>query len=638
MAIKVYTVLSEFKFDVGHAITSTDALQSRVDQLSNSASQAKNTLSGLGIGFMQNLSGYSAGLLGVLGSAIKSSEKFTNSQLSFTNVIDANIDHLSGTIGTLNEKMAVSKAIMNDIAKDSRMFGVPADQLKEMTEGLSAILVPKGLAGDNLSNARTMSRNLLKSAPNLGLDPNLVQGQLIRAISGDASMADTLFRRLLAEAPEAFKAEKVSNSKDFNALFRTDPKKTFDILNNALAKFSSNAQLLEMRANTFTGAMQRMRDLFTSFDSVLRPLGDVLIPFIVKVMNIGIEWLNTKGRVLINMMANFMSQFLEDPKKVLHEVDAMSDLGGNFKLAGKLSMITFALGHLVHAFGIIAKIPIIGPIFTGMMSMIPKGLGIIGSGIGMFGSLILKLVPYLWPLLKLLVFGLAESAVGLMAFLIPLQGLSKAISRMKVETLEWFATKSVEIAEIIESLTISFHKFSAPILDMIDGWEQLFFSIIGGTGVLDGLLSITQSVTELIGKMADAFHELYAGFTGIIAGTAAFISTLLSNIGMIWSNFRSGNFKDMMSVMDNPFDSFFEAGSNQFQKTLDRALSPTSEGGVDGSKVSNHQHNYDVKMTNNFKEVLQPDRIAFTIQEQLMKASANRTQGQASTLSKGLAL
>lgn len=637
MAINVYTVLSEFRFDVGNAVTSSELLQSKVQQVSDTVQQAKGELQSLGVGFLSQLSGYSAGILGLFGGALKASDKFSQSQLSFTTIIDSNLANLTGSVGTLNEQLMASKTIMNDIAKDSQEFGISADSLKAMTEGLSAILVPKGLAGDNFANARTMSRNLLKSAPNLGLDPVAVQGQLIRAISGDAAMSDTLFRRLLAEAPEPFRDAKVKDAKDFNALAKKDLGATFDILNKALGKFASNAKILEARANTLSGTMIRVRDLFGSFNSVLKPLGDVLVPFVVKVLNMAIAWIDTKGRELVKVMSNFIGKFLDDPKKLLHEVDALADLGANVKNAGKLAMLAVGVMHIQEAFHLLGKIPFMKT----AMDMV-KGLpffsmfmnGMKYLFIGMAGALKL-----LWPLFKIAIWGFVEMSAGLMAFLIPLQGLSKALSRMKIESVEWMATNAVTIAELTTTMADVFRIITMPIQDMITGFEELFFSILGGTSVLDGILQIFNGTTIELKSFAEAFLEFYASLRGTIAGTFDVFYKFFENIGMIAKNLMSGNISGMMDGTKNIFSGYMEAGGEEFLKTLDRGFSPTtSADGVSNARVSNHNHNYDVKMTNNFKEVLQPDRIAFTIKDQLEKASVNRTQAQASTLSRGMAL
>lgn len=620
MAIQAFTVLSEFRFDVGQAVVGSEQLQNSIQGISDHATHAMNSVKALGLGWVSHLSGMQAGIMGLLGNAVTASDKFSQSQLSFASIIDSNMEHLTGNIDTLNGKMLISKTIMNDIAKDASKFGVPAQELLEMTKGLSAMLVPKGLAGTNFENARSMSRNLLKSAPNLGVHPGEVQGQLLRSIEGSASMGDTLFRRLLSEAPEPFKAAKVKDAKGFNAL---DTAKRFNVLNEALAKFANNAGILELRANTLGGTLQRVKDLFMGFNSVLKPLGDVLIPFIVKVLNMAIDWINTKGRILVQAMANFLKPFLEDPARLLINAQQAMDLGQNFKTAGTVTGLLIFFMHMKEIFGFLSKIPRVGATFAWMgqlpiMSTLMSGLS------GLFRSFGL-ILQFLWPLMKVVLWGVAEFAVGLAAILIPLQGLSGALARVKIEFFTWFADNVVSLTKTFEELQHSLSVFFSPIQDMIRGWEELFFTLLSGTYVLDFLKSSFEGLAAILKWAAPLFGEIYAGFRGLIAGMFDVIFRFVENLGIIISNLLDGKFLSLTDGTSNVFSGYMAAGAEEFQKTLMRTLSPNGEGEIDNNKVSNHNHNYDVKMTNHFKEVLQPDRIAYTIVDQLKKASTNRT-------------
>lgn len=620
MAIQAFTVLSEFRFDVGSAVVGSETLQNKIHGISDAAAEANSMVKQLGIGFVQNLSGLQGGILGLFGNATMASDKFSQSQLSFASIIDSNMDHLSGNIGTLNDKMLVSKNIMNDIAKDASKFGVPAQELLEMTKGLSAMLVPKGLAGENFGNARSMSRNLLKSAPNLGVHPSEVQGQLLRSIEGSASMGDTLFRRLLSEAPEPFKNAKVKDAKGFNAL---DTAKRFGILNEALAKFANNAGILELRANTLGGTMQRIRDLFVGFNSVLKPLGDVLIPFIVKVLNMAIEWINTKGRILIQTMSNFLKPFLEDPAKLFVQAQQVMDAGKNFKTATQFTGLFILFMHLKELLHFAGRIPVVGKAFAWLAELPIMRTLLMGVG-GLFRGLWMAL-SFLWPFLKVAIWGIAEFAVGIAAFLIPLQGLSGAIARVKLEVFAWVADNIVSLTQTLQRMNDAMSVFFMPIRDMVQGFEELFFMLLSGTYVMDFAKTSFEEFVGLLEWIAPVFLELYAAFRGLVAGMFDVVFRFVENMGIIMGNIMDGKFLNLMDGTKNVFAGYMQAGAEEFEKVMQRGLNPNANGEVDNNKVSNHNHNYDVKMVNNFKEVLQPDRIAYTIVDQLKKASTNRT-------------
>lgn len=629
MSINAFTVVSEFKFDVAGAILGTDALTNKVNALDSAVQNALGSVKALGVGFIANFTGASAGIIGVLGSAVTMSDKFTQSQLSFVQIIDSNMAHLDGTIGTINEQMMTSKKIMNDIAKDARQFGLPADELLSMTKTLTAMLVPKGLAGDNFGAARGMSRNLLKSAPNLGINPADVQGQLLRSIEGSASMGDTLFRRLITEAPEPFKEAKIKDAKGFNAL---DAATRFNILNESLAKFANNAKILEMRANTLSGVMQSAGDLFRSFNSVLKPLGDVLMPVIVQVFQLLIKFIDNQGRAMVEAFARFLKPMIDGPKEMLLNFMSLDNLSRDIaRSAGIVSLIVTLIhfqeiigtmkgipvlgkiaGPLQYVFDFLMRIPVVGTILKNLMSVFQLG------PITTFGGLV-----------KGIVLTIGRMAGMFSILLIPILGLSRALSRGKLSALEWLGNNMSSIIDMFTSLKRSFSIFIAPIMDMITGWEELFSLITEGNWIFNILKGTLELLTGSIRTLADAFLNLYAAFRGIISGIFGMIAQIVLNAQMMIKNILSGNFSDIGFGTENVFGTFMKDGADEFMKAIDRFRAPTLNAeGEENAKVVNAVNNYDVTMNNSFKEVLQPDRIAFTIQDQLQKASQNRTSAR----------
>jgi hypothetical protein len=536
------------------------------------------------------------------------------------------MEHLTGSIGSLNEKMAASRRIMKDIAKDALEFGIPAAELAEMTKTLSAMLVPKGLAGENFGAARTLSRNLLKSAPNLGIDPGEVQGQLLRSIEGSASMGDTLFRRLLTEAPEPFKEAKVKDAKGFNML---DATKRFNILNEAMAKFANNADLLAMRANTLSGIMQRARDTFAGFNSVLKPIGDVILPVIIEIINIGLDWVNTKGRDLVKIFAAFMSSMIDSPKAMFINLSSLSALAGDVaKSVGIVSLIV-ALTHLYEAVHLISSLgPVgakIGSVLQGAFDF-AFGLPVIGKAMQSFISMFkIGEVTTLIGLMKAIGITILKMAGLFAVFLIPIMGLSRALARIKFEFFEWLAENSVRIGQALFDLQNSLRTLFMPIMDMIKGFEELFFLILGGTYGMDSALSSMELLSSGLKLLSEAFVNVYAGLRSFIAFFTGAWMQMFVNISQMIQNLLSGNFKDIFFGTENIFKEGFMNAAEEFNRTVGRAKSPLIDGEVDNAKVSNTVINQDIKMTNNFKEVLQPDRIAFTIKDQLEKSSRNKT-------------
>jgi hypothetical protein len=208
---------------------------------------------------------------------------------------------------------------------------------------------------------------------------------------------------------------------------------------------------------------------------------------------------------------------------------------------------------------------------------------------------------------------------------------------MKVESLEWFANNADKIGDYFSSIANSLGTIFSPIVDMIKGFEELFFLLLGGTFILDGMKRELKNFSEQLAIWANNLNMLYAGFKGLIAGMFDVVFRAIENIGIIANNIMSGNLTNPMEGTKNLFAGYMEAGAEEFQKQISKGLAPSIDGEVDNNKVSNMIVNQDIKMTNNFKEVLQPDRIAFTIKSQLEKGARNRTSGGASGLSAQMA-
>ena len=197
--------------------------------------------------------------------------------------------------------------------------------------------------------------------------------------------------------------------------------------------------------------------------------------------------------------------------------------------------------------------------------------------------------------------------------LIPLQGLSRAIEKIKLENMFDLASLAPKIAEWMNSLQLSMRRFMAPINDLIDGFASMFESLIRmlpfmGRGS-KGLIGIMDALTGTV----EVFSKLLLGLWSVLKGLVAGVSAILGNV-------FSGNFTNLGG-------DFQEAFTNEFEKSLNRLRTPTIGADGEQTKTVTNYVNQDIKMNNSFKEVLQPDRIAFTIQDQLAKAARNRSSG-----------
>ena len=321
-----FQIVAEFVFHEA-ATGGLDKVQRKLDGVANSAARAMNTVQGLGVNLIASMSGLGGGMLGMLYKALSASDKFKQSQLDLTKVLSGNKEYFKD-IGDFNNQLAISKSIIKDISMDAMKFGLDEHSFVQMFKGISAMLIPKGLAGDNLKDARNISRDLMKSAPVLGIDPGMVQGQMMRMIEGSASGGDTLFRRLRTEAPESFKAAGVKNAKGFNLL---PTAKRVEILSKSLNKFASNAKVLDMRANSLSGTIQRVKNLFFGLFGVLNPIGELITNMIVPVMNDFIDVIHTKGRVAIELLVKMFGDMFGSSRELFGFFNQIKNISKGYR-------------------------------------------------------------------------------------------------------------------------------------------------------------------------------------------------------------------------------------------------------------------------------------------------------------------
>lgn len=633
----LFKVATVFKFDVAQAIIESNSLTSSVENLSNAAGRAVGTIESLGMSYVASFTGIGGGILGMLGSAIRSSDSFTKSQLSFTNIMSANLDHLTGNIGSFTDQMLVAKRIQNDIIKDARKWGIPANALLDMTKQMSAFLIPKGLAGENFAGARDFSRNLLKSAPILGINPTFAGQQSLRAIEGQAGFNNPVFRRLLTEAPEPFKAAGVSTAKQFNALTVT---KRFNIMNEAMNKFSSNMKVLEFRTKTIDGLFIRISDTFSGFASILKPLGDVLIPPIVKMLDYGIKLMQTKGLQLVKEFARFLKPLVENPKKLMIGLMQISNLSKDIAKAAGITALVASLSHLQVAFAWF-KTTVIGGGLIGSMSLGIGKIPILGALLTMLWGVFGKLIGKIKLFMSGGFFAVFSKMLGVFGLLVIMfQALSRGAAMAKFDSITTMIEKSVEIANAINRIKESFVRIMAPLNAVIDGWARIFAATIFNKSAL---INRTTSLLVLFADTLEVFSmavlHVWAVFRGVVAGLVALTAGLPALIyDSIISGFNSGNFfsTEGFKTFSEGIKDMLNFGIDEYRKTIKDNLYDIDNQTDDKSVANNITNINKVEINQQFKEQQEPDRIAFVVADHLLKLANNRRSASGRTLSSGL--
>ncbi len=606
MSFQAFQVLTEFRFEIGQAVLGSNQLQSAVMGVSQAADQALTSFQRMSLGVVAHLGVGPTSLLGVLGAAISSTDKFASSQLSLANLISANKEHLVGPIDTFNQRMEVSATLLKEIGRQAQKFALPSKDLLETVKLTSAILIPKGLAGTNLKGSIDLGRNLLKSAPNLGIHPQEVQGQLLRAIEGGASMGDTLFRRLSSETG-AFRENKVGGANAahlFNALTAA---KRVEILQKAMAQFASDTDVLTGRVNTLTGQLQRLRSLISGDEfitTILRPLGNVLVKPIVGALNYANNMLEGKGRAVVQNLANFLEPLIEDPKKLFVTLLQLRKLQDDTKTAGSAVGIIAILGgirHLMHAF------PALG---AAMARVLP--IGLLGGAVGIGGVFMLVgrglafIAPFALALGRVLLAMIPGLAMSVAFF----QLLSRASALAKVQDAENLVNMSPRLTALLTNASNAFQLLISPFTEVFNRAAELIAPLFMWTFWMESAAGILE---VLVGWMQN--------FAIVLTLARATIEGIFFAISQLIENFSAGNL-----FSGGIFDGVGEAFTSGIDSIIERNLKGLQEpGGAISNTITNIGK---VEIKNEFKEQMEPDRIAFSLVDQMKKAATNPTGGR----------
>jgi hypothetical protein len=677
----IFHVLTEFKFGIGEALLHSNQLQSAVTGISDAADTALLSLTKLGASSaLGSLSGL--GFAGMLGKAVEISDKFALSQNALANIISSNMEHLQGDIGTFNDRLSVTETIMGRISKAAREFALDEDAMLDMTKLTAAQLIPKGLAGDNFGNAIDLSRNLLKSAPSLGIDPNEIQGQLLRAIEGSASMGDTLFRRLVSDTkamgslmkgpmvPGATTvaqnaapmggptvpgvmglsgglAKVNSAAMKFNAM---PTAQRFKLLSTAMGQFASDTNVLKANVESLSGQFRLMNTLvFGRISSVLRPIGEALRKPIIRVLQQINSFIDGPAREMMKTFADMITKVLDDPRKFLIQLLQLKQLKKDTNLAATILSVVEAMSSFAMVLTFLRKVlPI--PAF----GVLGRVLKFVGEGVNW---LVLTVRGWLGSLGKFLfsmkgltfLFNVAKFAIG--SILLPLtllttilQGLSRGMALAKVEDTEAMIRMMPVLLGYFARITAAIQNFMLPINLAIEGIGQLTKHIFKWSNTVEPLLG----PLDLLIRAFEILSSVVVKVMAVISATFASLFRMVENWQKIQSQPKDTSVKGriMEVLVGEPLaklatspNSLGDGVAGTWQDEFDRFVSENDRTVKQGkgvqNNVTNNNFSGNITIRNDFKEQQEPDRIAFKMSEQLQKIGQNRTQARGRSLKAG---
>ena len=632
---KVFEVLTEFRFEAQDALSKTGLLQVGVGKIAAAAEGALSSFKSLGSYLASGL-GVGAGVAGILMAAVKSSETLTKNSLAFSNIMGGNLEHLQGDVGSFNDRMVLSKQIMMDISKAANKFSLPEQSLLATTKNLAAMLIPKGLAGNNMSAAIDLSRSFEKSAPTLGVDTQESQGMLVRMIEGQAQISDTLFRRLLMET-KSFEGIRSSNnpSKSFNAQPLVA---RFAMLQKGMAQFSSDADVNMGIASLLSNKFQVLKDKLLGINGVLIPLGQAIIPALRKSLDLLISWIDTKGRSIILRFSEALKTLADNPDAVIATLYQLKGTMHDMAMAGKASQVAGIATLAGFLFGLAKKIPAVNAglaVFSAKIGSILGGF-LSASGFTAGMAMLPKVMAVAGFAVRLLGFALTRVVVPLMILFGIFQLLSRAKGYAKINDVKALAMGSDRLAEVFSKITKAVNQILMPFYAIFDGIARFIAPMFEVTTYLSPLLSLLEFFATALQVVADSLTIVYALLNGFFGGLVEGFKVLVNIIPILLKELLAGIISQSMG------------GTMDFTKTqaafsdgllgIDRAMTAGMEdvfnrsvAGVEGPEAEKHvannvTHIGAVNVRQDFKENMEPDRIASSLIKTLSAIAKNPTQ------------
>ena len=593
-AAQAFKVLTEFKFEVGSALIGASSLEQGVNKVSDAAKGLQFQLARVGIGFGAQLGLVGGGALGLASNLIKQFNNIEKQQIKIGGIFYANRGFLSG-INDANDALQQSDKFLLKIAKDAEKFGLNEGALANFSALSTAITAKEGISP---TKNIEFGRNILKAAPQLGVNAFDAEGQIRRALLGGASGGDPAFSAITQETT-AFKdfAKKVGGmtkvTKSFNKLPTVE---RFNLLNKALGQFTSNSELLAKQANTIDAKILRLKQGLFGLNGVFRPLAETIQGPVKEALDILLNIMQGKLRGVIKDISAITKILVPDLETAALRLHDLSNAAKSFKAASIGALFIGLLPFIKH-------FKFLGALFGG--GALVKGLAVIGNVLRfVFSATILK---FIGSALLFLGKSLIIFAKPLLILFTIFQLFSRAIGIAKIKDAEALPGIIANVTGVIAQLSAAFSIITAPLRTAFNAIAEF--------------LSPLFRLTVLAGFVTDVFKDIGDAITGMLAivqGVAGVIVGLFESIS-------KGNFREIVDV--DRQKEIFTFGVNSF---LDEVLEKSGRGSPDGESAgpttSNRITNVGkVEIKNNFKEQIEPDRIAFSLKDQLLKAAQNPT-------------
>ncbi len=618
MAGIAFEIVADIKMGVGQAMLESERVKRAIGGISRAANDAQTAIANMGLQFASSLGLGGLSLAGGLLKSISLSEKFNQTVNTFAGIITGNMDVFAGDyLKDFNNRIALSTQLMHDLSAEANRIGTSESDFFRFFKEISYIGLKGGLT---LEQIKTLASHVTVAAPIAGINKALAGHQITQMALRGAAASPTLWKMLVTEAPSL---EKFQGRRGMTEFGQLSVSARMQILATAFKDIGDRPELLARQLNTIGSQMDILRNHLVGMESVLMPLGDILRPILIDSLRDASGVIDGPVRGTIQEFANILRRFVDQNLEMMKDMHQASQLDRTRSLAAIIigiipNILLLGVGLQVAQFGLINTTKN----FMGLAAALEKSSEAIrGFVMWLFGGrAIFQQLGMVFggtlPAMSRLTLGLRVLGVLFVrlnvligALFIIIQTLIRAGAEFRINMAKWSIGNMERVTRLFDKFLGVVHMLWSPFQGFIEQMGSFLGTSIITVGVLEALIWAFERVTDLL--------KIFARGVMVIRGIAAVIGEFLGAI-VAWVGLLSqGKFAQAADFLDqewNPFEAFFKQWEEdeKMMEGFTRQKKPTVS--------PKYEHHGDVNIFNDIKEAFEPDRIAFTVSEQIKKA------------------
>lgn len=635
-------LVTNFKFEVGAAITQSDKLTNSLKKVSDQAQIVQDNLKLTTVHASKVITGLEGGILSFTKNLINMSDELYASQLKLATLMSGNakrlrlVDPRSGVQTQLptdfEDMMRLSEGVLRRSISNLTSLGIAASDAKYTFSEIAALLIPKGAAGENLQNVEKMTRNVLLGASTLNLSPGQAAGQIQTLIQGRAMEGFGIFDRLKAETDEFSK----TTASAFNRLIRADKAKGIEKINRAFDQYLNKTGRLEAHYKQLSVQLTMLRNKFQGISSPFMQLGKLIRTHLVD----GLMHINKMLDVQLPKIANALTDVF---KLIVHDVEwfyiqlrKTTSLGTSFDRAFDLTVfmgILFAtfqtlswlvqkIGSFLMVLGLInkntatlfisfsamaASMKSFSLSLRGLTKLFVFGFSFLVGVVGKFRGVFLKLILVVGA-------GILNFLSVFTAVFALFRVFDSAKAQAEAIDIKKFKLGG-DLAQFAVDLGVAFNNLIAPFRMLIDYLGSIIAPLFSLTFWLETLQSIFGKVGLASKNIVQVSDSIAKHIVGIFTYISVYVSFIVQHIKSILSHAFT---LDFQGLVEN-----FNLINQGFEKTMIETLMRVEEERKKQSVIRKEKPEVaqnlisinKVEIRNQFPENIEPDRIATSIVE-----------------------